>query len=190
MKKQTSPFPKSYIVKVLLCILLPAVAVLLLVVLIGLFELPEELFLVILLLWTAMMAVLGRLIMKWHTRVILQEELSEKGAELPPPEEQTPLFAALAKEYMENDLRKLTYQLQPLGWTADGQPLDCDGTISVVYTKGEHDVYIEFSNENIKVIFDEGIADIEECAELTKQRFLNTAAIYTYIAELCNHYFM
>lgn len=187
MKQTPFSLPKSYVIRSLLCILVPAAMLILLVVLIGLFELPDELLLAVLLLWTVSMAVIGRLLMKWRTKALQEQLQMEKGAEL--PKEQTPLFAALASEYMENNLRKLTDLLQPLGWNPDDAPLDCEGTISIVYLKDEHDVYIEFSNESVKVIFDEGIADIEESAELTKQRFLNTEAIYDYLASLCTHYF-
>jgi hypothetical protein len=53
MKQNPFSLPKSYVIKSLLCILVPAAMLILLLVLIGLFELPDELFLAVLLLWTS-----------------------------------------------------------------------------------------------------------------------------------------
>ena len=186
MKKSSSPLPKSYIIKTVLCIFLPILATLLLLVLIDHFDLPDELFLAVLLLWTVGTALMGGLIMKWRAAALHEQELLEKGAEL--PKESTPLFQALIDDYMQNNLQALNALLKPLGWLPDDAPLDCDGSIVIVYLKEEHDAYIEFSCEQIKIIFDEATSNIIETTPLTEQRFSDVQAVYDYVVEMIQHY--
>jgi hypothetical protein len=159
----------------------------LLLVLTGLFELPDELFLAVLLLWTISMAVMGRLLMKWRTKALQEQLQMEKGAEL--PKEAPPLFQALIDDYMQNDLATLTDLLQPLGWTTDYPPADVEGCIVTDYEKGEHELYLEFSADEIQVTFDEATANIVEVAPLDMARFADARAVYDYVASLCEHYF-
>ena len=183
MKQKPFSLPKSYVISSLLCILVPADMLILLLVLIGLFELPDELFLAVLLLWTISVAVMGRLLMKWRTKALQME----KGAEL--PKEAPPLFQALIDDYMQNDLATLTDLLQPLGWKTEYPPSDVEGCIVTDYEKGEHELYLEFSADEIRVSFDEATANIVETAPLDMARFADARAVYDYVAALCEHYF-
>ena len=106
MKNKTPLFPKSYIVKALLSILLPALSLLLLVILLDYFDFSEGGLLIVLLLFTVGMAILGSKLMKWRAADLREQELLEKGAEL--PKESTPLFQALIDDYMQNNLHMLS----------------------------------------------------------------------------------
>ena len=186
MKNKTPLFPKSYIVKTLLSILLPALSLLLLVILLDYFDFSEGGLLIVLLLFTVGMAILGSKLMKWRAADLREQELLEKGAEL--PKESTPLFQALIDDYMQNNLHTLSDKLAPLGWLPDDDPLDCEGSIVIVYLKEKHDIYIEFSCEEIKIIFDEASSNIIETASLTEQQFPDVQAIYDYIVQMIRHY--
>lgn len=115
----------------------------------------------------------------------LRESIYGKEAEL---QATNPLFQAIIDEYELKGLELFINSIRPPVWKLE-ECFDCNGIITIIFTRKSSEIIIDLSDSEITMHFDEEMDDVIVTRALTSEEFRDMKALSEYIKLQCQTYY-